>query len=454
MNFNELNIIQPILKALEKEWFKTPTEIQEKVIPLALDNRDILWCAKTWSWKTFAFAIPTLQLLYNKRLEKWLVEWKVKRNIKALILAPTRELAIQIWEAFAPYCTNTNFKHTVIFGWVNQFHQVKAIEKWVDILIATPWRLEDLISQWIVKLSYVEILTIDEADRMMELWSLQDLKKILKRIPEQRQTFLFSATIPTDIRTLANSILKNPENITVKSLSAPIPAIKQKVYFLSKNFKRQLLQQICKRKDLDSILVFANTIIESERVYEFMKMAWIKCDYINKNKTQNQRQKALQWLKDWEIKVLVATDIASRWLDISDLSCVVNYELPWDWESYVHRIWRTGRAWKEWLAISFCSELEKDKFEKIKSLVWTKIEVVADESYKEEIVPKWRSEKINRINEKTKPKTRKKTDYSKINTSEKKEKKDTSKIPKTFSKPKSDGPRSKNVKLPFRKNKK
>ncbi|MDD2907025.1 MAG: DEAD/DEAH box helicase [Candidatus Gracilibacteria bacterium] len=422
MNFNELNLISPILKALEKEGFSTPTEIQEKVIPIALENRDVLGCARTGSGKTFAFALPTLQLLYNKRLEKGLVEGKIKRNIKALVLAPTRELAIQIGEAFAPYCTNTNFKHTVIFGGVNQFHQVKAIEKGVDILIATPGRLEDLISQGVIKLSYVEILTIDEADRMLDLGSLQDLKKILKRLPEERHTFLFSATMPKEIGALANSILKNPETITVHTVSTPTDKIKQKVYFLSKNFKRQLLQQICKRKDLDSILVFVNTIIESERVHEFMKMAGIKCDFINKNKTQNQRQKALDGLKNGDIKVLIATDIASRGLDINSLSCVVNYELPGDGESYVHRIGRTARAGKDGLAISFCSETEKEKFEKIKSLVGNKIEVVNDESYKEEIVPKGRTSKIEQINEKTKPKTRKKRDYSKMNTSEKREK--------------------------------
>ena len=411
MNFSDLNIIPPLLKAIEKEWFSKPTEIQEKVIPLAIKAKDILWCAQTGSWKTLAFALPILQILYNKRLEKWVVEWKIKRKIEALILSPTRELAIQIWEAFAPYCTNTNFKHTVIYGWVNQFHQVKAIEKWVDILIATPGRLEDLISQWIVKLSYVKILTLDEADRMLDMWSLDDIKKVLKRIPDEKQTLFFSATMPNAIRELAWNILRNPEHITVHTVSSITDTIVQKVYNISRNYKRQLLQQISKRSDLKSIIVFVNTKDECEKVYEFVKMSGISCDYINKNKTQNQRQIALKALKDWKIKVLIATDIASRWLDVNNLSCVVNYDLPWDAETYVHRIWRTGRAWKDWLAISFCTSYDKEKISNIEKLIWKKIEIINDDSYKNEIVPKGQSEKIKKINDKNKPKSRKKRHY-------------------------------------------
>lgn len=408
MNFTELNIITPLLKALAKEWFSTPTEIQEKVIPLAIKKKDILGCAQTGSGKTLAFSLPILHNLYNKRLEDWLVEWKIKRKIEALILAPTRELAIQIWETFAPYSTNTNMKHTVIYGWVNQFHQVKALEKWVDILIATPWRLEDLISQWIIKLSYVKILVLDEADRMLDMWSLVDIKKIIKRLPEGRQTLFFSATMPEAIRELAWSILVNPEHISVHTVSSTTDTIKQKAYIVTRNYKRQLLQQIIKRKDLDSILVFVNTKDESERVLEFVKSAWISCDFINRNKTQNSRQIALKWLKDWKIKVLVATDIASRWLDVNNLSCVINYDIPWDAETYVHRIWRTGRAWKDGLAISFCTSYDKDKFKSIKKLIWQTIEIVQDESYKNELVPKGKSEKTIDLNKKKKQNSRKK----------------------------------------------
>lgn len=411
MDFKELEIIAPLLKALDKEWFSKPTEIQEKVIPFAINNRDILWCAQTWSGKTLAFALPTLQRLYNQRLKKWLVEWKIKRKIEALILAPTRELAIQIGEDLAPYSTNTNFKHTVIYGGVNQFHQVKAIEKWVDILVATPWRLEDLISQWIIKLSYVQVLTLDEADRMIAMWALEDIKNILKRLPKEKQTFFFSATMPKAIRELAGSMLVNPEHITVNTVSSTTVSIKQKKYDVSRNYKRQLLQQIVKRKDLDSVIVFVNTKDECERVFEFIKAAWISSDYINKNKTQNQRQLALNALKDWKIKVLVATDIASRWLDVKDLSCVVNYDIPTESETYVHRIWRTGRAWKSWLAISFCTSHDKEKFSNIEKLIWKTIEIVTDESYKEERVPKWKSEKTKQLNNKKKPRSSKKRHY-------------------------------------------
>lgn len=413
MDFSELNIIPPLIKALTKEGFTIPTEIQEKVIPLAIKGKDILGSAQTGSGKTFAFALPILDILYNKRLEKWLVEGKIKRSIKSLILVPTRELAIQIWEAFAPYSTNTNFKHTVIYGWVNQFHQVKAIQKWIDILIATPGRLEDLISQWIIKLSYVEILVLDEADRMLAMWSLDDINKIMKRIPKEKQTLFFSATMPKAIRELAWNILQNPEHITVHTVSSTTDTIKQKVYDVNRNYKRQLLQQISKRSDLNSIIVFVNTKDECEKVFEFVKSAGIKSDYINRNKTQNQRQIALKSLKDWKIKVLVATDIASRWLDVNNLSCVVNYDLPWESETYVHRIWRTGRAWKDGLAISFCTSYDKVKLSNIEKLIWQKIEVINDDSYKNERVPKGKSEKTKKINDKNKPKSRKKRHYGK-----------------------------------------
>ena len=413
MNFEELGVIPPLLKALVREWFSVPTEVQEKVIPLAIKWKDILCSAQTGSGKTLAFALPTLHTLYNRRLEKWLVEWKIKRNIKSLILAPTRELAIQIWETLAPYSTNVNMKHTVIYGGVNQFHQVKAIEKWVDILIATPGRLEDLISQWVIKLSYVEILTLDEADRMLEMWSLWDINKIMKRIPKGKQTFFFSATMPKAIRELSESILDNPEHVTVHTVSSTTENIKQKVYPVTRNYKRQLLQQLIKRRDLDSVLVFVNTKDESERVFEFVKSAGIPSDYINKNKSQNARQKSLKALKDWDIKVLVATDIASRGLDVSDLSCVINYDIPWDAETYVHRIGRTGRAGKKWLSISFCTEQDKEKFKNIESLIWKTVEVVKDDSYKKEIVPKGKSEKTIRLNQKNKPRWKKKKHYGK-----------------------------------------
>jgi len=409
MNFNELNIIPPLLKAIDKAGFKTPTEIQEKVLPLAMKGKDILWSAQTGSGKTLAFALPILQRLYNKDIELWLVDWKKTRKIRALVIAPTRELAIQIWETFAPYCTNTNYKYTVIYGWVNQFHQVKAIEKWVDILIATPGRLEDLISQWIIKLSYVEILTLDEADRMLDMGFLWDVKKVIKRVPKSRQTFFFSATMPKEIKELATSVLLSPEVITIHKVDAPVSAIKQQVYHVKSSNRRQLLQYIVKKKEFSSILIFVKTKDDTEYILEYIKAVWIKCDSLHKFKAQNARQRALNSLKSGEIKVLVATDIASRWLDVADLSCVVNYNIPLAPEDYIHRIWRTARAGKKWVAITFCVETEKSNLEKIEKTTGIKLEVVSDEDYKNEVIPKWKIMWYDNFDENGKEKFKKKT---------------------------------------------
>jgi len=384
MIFKDLPIISPLQKALEKLEFIEPTPIQQKVIPLAIGGKDILWVAQTWSGKTLAFALPILQNIYNLRIEKELKDAKVVRKIQALIVAPTRELAIQIGETFAPYATNTNLKCTTIFGWVNDFHQIKAIEKWVDILIATPWRLEDLITQWVIKLSYVEIFVLDEADKMLDMGFLPDIKKLIKRIPEKRQTLFFSATMPPQIKELAASILKNPEHITIKPSATTIDTVVQKVYHIASSRKRQLLQQIVKRKDLESIIVFVRTQEETDLVVSFVRSAGIKADNIHRNKSQNARTKAMKDIKSWEIKVLVATDIASRGIDINGLSCVVNYSLPKEAEVYVHRIGRTARAGKSWLAISMCIEEEKIRLESIEKLIKKKLIVENDISYKEE----------------------------------------------------------------------
>jgi len=384
MNFSELPIIPALQKALVRNWFETATEIQQKVIIPATSGRDILGSAQTWSGKTLSFVLPILQNLYNARLERWLVDWKVNRKIEALILVPTRELASQIAEVMSPYATNVNLKYSAIFGWVNDFHQIKAIEKWIDILIATPGRLEDLISQWVVKLSYVKIFTIDEADKMLDLWFMADVKKIIKRLPEQKQTFLFSATIPETIKSLAKTLLRNPENISVAWTSLTISKAIQEVYFVWLWDKRALLQNIIKRPDLKSIIVFVRTREDTDFVMSYIKTIWITCDNIHKDKTQNARKNAITKLKNGEIKVLVWTDLASRWIDIDDLSCVINYNIPSDPEDYIHRIWRTARAGKSGLAISFCSELEKASFLAIEKLINKKITVKTNDSYKTE----------------------------------------------------------------------
>ncbi len=409
MNFEEIGLISPLLKALDREWFTEPTEIQEKVIPLANKWKDILWCAQTGSGKTLAFALPILQRLYNQRLEKWLVEGKQKRRIQSLVVVPTRELAIQIWEAFKPYCTNTNFKHTVIHGWVNDFHQIKAIEKWVDILIATPGRLEDLISQAVIKLSQVEILALDEADRMLDLGFLGDIKKILKRIPEGRQTFLFSATMPKAIRELARTVLHCPEEISVKAVSSAVDTVQQEVYHVKSSHRRKLLQYLVRRKDFSSLIVFVKTKDDAAYVLEYVKAAWVSGESMHKNKSQNARQKALKALKAWSIKVLVATDIASRWLDVHDLSCVINYNIPADPETYVHRIGRTARAGKDGTAISFCIDHDKDKFIAIEKLINKKVKIIEDKEYLDQIIPVWRILGYRNFDENWKEKYKKKT---------------------------------------------
>ena len=388
MKFKDLNIVSPLQKALANIWFNKPTDIQEQVIPVALDNKDILWCAQTWSWKTLAFVLPILNNMYTKRLEDWLIDWKIHRRIKTLVLAPTRELAEQIWETFKPYCTNVNFKHTTIFGWVNTFHQIKAIEKWVDILIATPWRLMDLVSQWKVNLSFVDNVVLDESDRILDMWNWADIKKILKRLRWDRQTFLFSATMPHKVQTLAQEILTNPEVIKAHKTASTTSRITQQIYHIQSSHKRRLLQYITKRKDLESILVFVRSRSDAERILAYIKSAWIKASSIHKDKTQNQRKEALQLLKTWKIKVLVATDIASRWLDIIWLSCVLNYDIPLNPDDYVHRIWRTGRAGKTWLAISLCIEADLSKIKAIESLIKQKLKENTDKEYLEEKVSK------------------------------------------------------------------
>ena len=407
MKFSDLELVWPLQKALLQQDFTKPTPIQEKVVPLALENKDILWCAQTWSGKTLAFALPILNTLYlnnsisdKKYAEKlWQLDEKErkkakklnKKNIKkiqSLILAPTRELAIQIGESFAPYCTNTNLKHTVIYWWKNQFHQVKAIEKGVDILIATPWRLIDLIEQWFIDLSNIEIFTLDEADKMLEMWFMEDIQKVIKLLPSNKQTLFFSATMPPKIKKLADKILQSPEEITIERVAVTAPDIKQEVYHIDQAQKRQLFQYIIKKDEFNSIIVFVKTKDDTETVLEYVKAAWVSADNMHRNRSQNARQRALKALKDWDIQVLVATDLASRWIDIDNLSCVINYDLPQEEETYVHRIWRTARAGKKWVAISFCVPDQRMKLEKIEKLIWKTITVNTDISYKDEEVTK------------------------------------------------------------------
>lgn len=376
MLFKDLNIIKPILKALEEKWYESPTPIQEKAIPYILEGKDLLWAAQTWTGKTAAFAIPTIQLLSEKEPNR-----KVKREIKSLILTPTRELAIQIEENFTEYSQGLNIKNMVLFGWVKQHSQVRKLQSWVDILIATPGRLLDLMNQGYINLTHVEIFILDEADRMLDMWFINDVKRVLTKLPIKKQTLFFSATMPKEIDTLAETILKNPVKVEVTPISSTAEKIQQKVYFVSKPNKKNLLIEILKNEDIKSVLVFSRTKHWADKVVKDLEKVDISAQAIHWNKSQNARQRALNNFKSWETRVLLATDIAARGIDINELSYVINYDLSNEPETYVHRIWRTWRAGKNGLAISFCDQEEYFFLQDVQKLISKKIDVVTDHPY-------------------------------------------------------------------------
>lgn len=395
MLFKDLDIISPILKSLEMEWYENPTPIQEKAIPFILGWRDVFGSAQTWTGKTAAFAIPTLQLLYR---EKQLSN--VPRVIKSLILTPTRELAIQIEESFTTYWKNLWLSHSVIFGWVKQHSQVLKLKKWVDIVVATPGRLLDLMNQWFVDLRKVEIFTLDEADRMLDMWFINDVKKVIAKMPVKRQTLFFSATMPKEILSLANSILNNPVKVEVAPVSSTADTVKQSIYFVSKNDKKLLLKDLLKSTDITSVLVFTRTKRWADTVVKYLSGVWIIAEAIHWNKSQNARQRALSNFKAWLTRVLIATDIAARGIDIDDLWHVINYELPNEPETYVHRIGRTWRAWLNGTALSFCNQEEFEYLLDIQKLIWRKIDVVDNHSFvtkiDETIKSTWKKSKPKR----------------------------------------------------------
>ncbi len=376
MLFKDLDIISPILKTLEKEWYKNPTPIQEQAIPHILNWRDVLGSAQTWTGKTAAFAVPILQLLSR---EKELSN--VSRNIKCLILTPTRELAIQIEENFTSYWKELKLRHCVIFGWVKQHSQVKKLQRWVDIVVATPWRLLDLMNQWYVDLKKVEIFTLDEADRMLNMGFINDVKKVLAKLPSKRQTLFFSATMPKEILHLANSILNNPIKIEVTPVTSTADTVKQSVYFVSKNDKKHLLAHLLKNQEIKAILVFTRTKRWADNVVKDLIKIWVNAEAIHGNKSQNARQRALNNFKLGETRVLIATDIAARWIDVDDLWYVINYDISNEPETYIHRIGRTWRAWLKWTALSFCNQEEVEYLLDVQKLIWRKINVIEDHPY-------------------------------------------------------------------------
>ncbi len=374
--FEKLNLIDPILKALKAEGYTKPTPIQEQAIPVLLQRKDLLGCAQTGTGKTAAFSIPILQLLHQDELYK-----KEPDGIKALILTPTRELAIQIGESLEAYGKLLRIRHTVIFGGVSQKSQIDALRAGVDILVATPGRLLDLMDQRYIKLDRLKMFVLDEADRMLDMGFIHDVKKIIARIPAKRQTILFSATMPPEIATLASTILTNPVRVEVTPVSSTANTVKQEIYFVDKANKRHLLLHLLKTKNINTALVFTRTKHGADRVAKDLNKAGVMAEAIHGNKSQNARQRALTNFKAQKTRVLVATDIAARGIDIDELSHVINFEIPNVPETYVHRIGRTGRAGASGSSISFCDAEEKAYLKDIQKLIGKPVPVATDNPF-------------------------------------------------------------------------
>ncbi|WP_177765865.1 DEAD/DEAH box helicase [Flavobacterium sp. I3-2] len=379
MTFKDLQLIEPIQKALEAQGYEKPTPIQEQAIPHVLQGKDLFGCAQTGTGKTAAFAIPILQQLAKREPEKG------KRKITTLILTPTRELATQIEENFQEYGKNLNLRTTVIFGGVNQNNQVKRLQNGVDILVATPGRLLDLINQKYISLAHIEIFVLDEADRMLDMGFIHDVKKLLTIIPKKRQTLFFSATMPDSILSLANSILTNPVKVEVTPASTTAETIQQSVYFIDKENKNFLLLDNLRKDIDDSVLVFTRTKHGADKIVRFLEKNNVKAAAIHGNKSQNARQRALDNFKSKEIKVLVATDIAARGIDIDNLLYVINYDLPNIPETYVHRIGRSGRAGAKGIAISYCNYEEKAYLKDIQKITGIQVPVIENHPYPMEV---------------------------------------------------------------------
>ncbi len=373
MTFTDLNLIKPISKALTEEGYEKPTPIQQQSIPEILKGKDLLGTAQTGTGKTAAFAIPILQNLTEKNIQN--------RSIKALILTPTRELAIQIEESFKAYGRHLPLRTLVVFGGVKQGAQENALKRGVDILVATPGRLLDFISQGIISLKNLEIFVLDEADRMLDMGFVHDVKRIVKLLPQKRQTLFFSATFPDEIKNLADSMLNNPVKVSVAPVSATADTIQQKIYFVEKDNKLDLLTHILQNDISESVLVFARTKHGSDKIARKLQKDKISAEAIHGNKSQNQRQNALNNFKSGKTRVLVATDIAARGIDIDELKYVVNFELSDVSETYVHRIGRTGRAGAEGKSISFVDGLDLINLKNTEKLIGKKIPVETDHPY-------------------------------------------------------------------------
>src|SRR5277367_62710 len=370
--FSDLGLIEPLFRAVAAEGYTTPTPIQTQAIPLLLQGGDLLGIAQTGTGKTAAFALPILQRLTASH------HTRQPKSVRALILASTRELALQIGESFATYGRNMHFKHAVILGGVSQFAQAKAVAKGVDVLVATPGRLLDLVKQHLLQLDKVELFVLDEADRMLDMGFIRDIRKIAALVPKKRQTLLFSATMPADVAELAASLLHNPSRVEVTPQKVTVDLVEQHVMFSDSDGKRRLLLDLLADKALKRVIVFTRTKHRANRISDILDGAGIPADAIHGNKSQNARQRALERFRSGEARVLVATDIAARGIDIDDITHVINFELPNEPESYVHRIGRTARAGATGVAISLCDATEIDYLRDIEKLTRKQLTVVGN----------------------------------------------------------------------------
>lgn len=376
MSFAKINLIKPIQQALAEEGYTIPTPIQQQAIPIILDGKDLIGCAQTGTGKTAAFAVPILQLLHNEKP----VLYK-RRTIRALIVTPTRELAIQIGDSFKAYGKHTGLRNAVVFGGVRQKSQTDKLMAGVDILIATPGRLLDLMNQNYILLNHIKLFVLDEADRMLDMGFINDVQKIIAKLPAKRQSLFFSATMPAEVVKLARTILYKPVKVEVTPESTTVEAIKQSLYYVSKADKKNLLIHLLKDAVITSALVFTRTKHGADIITKVLNKAGIFAEAIHGNKSQNARQRALSNFKEKKIRVLVATDIAARGIDIDELSHVINFEIPNIPETYVHRIGRTGRAGLGGTAISLCDSEEKTYLRDIIKLISIQIPVVENHPF-------------------------------------------------------------------------
>jgi ATP-dependent RNA helicase RhlE len=409
MTFSDLNLLKNIQQALTEEGYTNPTPIQQQAIPIILEGTDLVGCAQTGTGKTAAFAIPIINYLH-----RLVGSSAKKKNIRTLVVTPTRELAIQIDESFNTYGKYTNIRSMVIFGGVSQVPQVDQLKKGIDILIATPGRLLDLHKQGFIDLDHLHFLVLDEADQMLDMGFINDVKKIVKLTPDNRQTLLFSATMPMAIRELADTFLTKPKYVSVTPVSSTAETVNQKVYFVGKEDKRKLLYHIIRNDKIDNVLVFTRTKHGADNVVKALKKNNVTAEAIHGDKSQNARQRVLDAFKNKEISVLVATDIAARGIDIESLPFVINFDIPNISETYVHRIGRTGRAGNSGLAISFCAKDEQPYWKDIEKLIKINVKVVKDHPYPYTDIPENPEAKPDLRNKK-KPSNSRKSEGSKKN---------------------------------------